>query len=755
MEPKPETASLSPWPIMMRLGLYAWVLSSIGVVIALVFIQSALRLSPAQLLEALIGMILIFLPLIGLDLAAGYWSFQPVHRFLNQLKQNQPPSPAEAVAVHHRAFRFASFSSVVSAGGWYSGSAGVGIWGFLRVDLSLFDILAFVAAGAFLGSLTSIFNFFLVRRTLRPVHALLQPYLPQDDPNLLARPLTFRRKTAFSFTYLIISVLACMAFELYYFQRWALLDQGLAEARQQVAQAEFAQAQGQPPELVQSGFGYRVRLFAVDEAGRLQAGDLDPAESARLLESRYLLGRRAFEQTHPLRARMIGWLDRVVLEPDHHLTRLQGRALDCLLPGTNSDGRHWGAVVELLPRTGTAQQYPSLFHFLLNYPTSLLAVFIISCLGFTVLLAYLVIGDVAGPLRRLQATARAIQEGDLSARARFDTNDEIGLLILDFNRMADRLALKVRESESLVAALREATLHLGANTERIVDIATNQAAGATEQAASIQQVSSTSEQIAATLKLISESARSVERVAGQTLHACRQGQEDIGNIIGGMDRINSRVREIADEMIRLQEHALKIESILDLIREVSEKTNMISLNASIEAAAAGEVGRRFSIIAGEVRELAEQIAGSIRQIQDMISLLQQATNRAIMVTEEGSKQVDATHRVAGQVGNSFQSLTALAEETATAAQEISLSSTQQTSAGEHLAMTIAEINEVARSFVESAREIESSTLELNRLAETLRQMVGPNGDQERREPDFVPSFSAVFSPGPKEDRHDQ
>jgi methyl-accepting chemotaxis protein len=215
------------------------------------------------------------------------------------------------------------------------------------------------------------------------------------------------------------------------------------------------------------------------------------------------------------------------------------------------------------------------------------------------------------------------------------------------------------------------------------------------------------------------------------------------------------VREIADEMIRLQEHALKIESILDLIREVSEKTNMISLNASIEAAAAGEVGRRFSIIAGEVRELAEQIAGSIRQIQDMISLLQQATNRAIMVTEEGTKQVDATHRVAGQVGNSFQSLTALAEETATAAQEISLSSTQQTSAGEHLAMTIAEINEVARSFVESAREIESSTLELNRLAETLRQMVGPNGDQERPEPDFVPSFSAGISPGPKEDRHDQ
>src|SRR4030042_4968328 len=204
-------------------------------------------------------------------------------------------------------------------------------------------------------------------------------------------------------------------------------------------------------------------------------------------------------------------------------------------------------------------------------------------------------------------------------------------------------------------------------------------------------------------------------------------------------------------MLRLQEHALRIATVAALIREVSEKTNMISLNASIEAAAAGETGRGFNIIAGEVRDLAERIGSSIREIQEMISLLQQATNRAIMVTEEGAKQVDTTHLVAGKVGNSFQALTGLAEETATAAKEISLSSSQQTSAGEHLAATIAEINEVARSFVESARALESSTLELNRLAETLGQLVGPNGDQERREPDFVPSFSAVFSPGPKED----
>ncbi|MCZ7385602.1 MAG: methyl-accepting chemotaxis protein [Candidatus Methanoperedens sp.] len=754
MKSQSPTAPVSPWGLLWKLGLNAYLLSAAGVVMALAFIQSALRLSPAQLLEGLIALVLFGIPMTLINFLNGLVLIQPIYRFLDDLKQGNPPSPPQAIAVHQAVFRFAFACSIFSAALWYLGAAGIGLWAWFRADLDALQSVGFIIAGASIGSLTSVFNFFSVRRTLRPVQVLLREYLPSDDPGLLARPIMFRRKMAFSFTYLIVSVLASMTFELYYFQHWALLDQGLEEARKLVAQANQDQPPGQPPALdTRTGFGFRVRLFAWDAAGQVTAPDLIPAELARLRQSRYLLGRRADAEAHPLTARMTGWLQRLVLDPDHHLTRVEGQALDYLLPAPSPDGRGIGAVVELLPSASSLRRYPSVIRLLINYPGSTLAAFILSCLAFTLILTYLIIGDVAGPLRRLQATARAIREGDLNARCPVETNDEIGLLILDFNRTADRLAAKVNESEQLVAAVREATRQLGSNSGRIVEIATDQATGATEQAASIQQVSSTSEQIAATLKLISENARSVERVAGQTLEACRHGSEDIGAIVAGMDRLNSRVREIANEMLRLQEHALKIETILDLIREVSEKTNMISLNASIEAAAAGEAGRRFSIIAGEVRELAEQIGSSIREIQEMISLLQQATNRAIMVTEEGTKQVDLSHRVVGQVGRSFQNLTALADETASAAKEISLSSSQQTSAGEHLAATIAEINEVARSFVQSAREIESSTLELNRLAEHLRQMVGQDGNQAGGAPDFVPRFSP--SPARKEDSHDQ
>lgn len=751
-----KTGALSPWNLMLRMGIYAAILSAIGIFIALLFIQSTLRLSPAQLLEGLSGMLVLWPPLLLLDILVGYRAFQPLRGFLQTLQLGSAPSAEEAPVVMRQCFRFPVITSLASAALWCIGAAAVGGWCRFRAELGWFDFLIFVASGVFLGALTSLFNFFLVRHLLRPVQELLKPFLPPAAPALLSPPLTLRRKLTFSFTYLILSVLAGMVIELYYFQQRAIWEQGVAEAGRLAAAAALAETKGRAPAVSAEGFGYRVRLFQVNAVGDLQAGDLEPDLQIRLQESPYLLGQSAFAQAHPLRTKLTNLLSRIVLAPDYLLFRVPGRTLACLLPNSAGNPGVWGALVERVARPEPARRrYPSLLHFLVNHPTSLLAGFVFSCLGLALLLTYLIIMDVAGPLRRLQATARSLQEGALSVRARLDTNDEIGLLILDFNRMADRLALKVNESERLVAALREATRHLGANTERIVEIAAGQAAGATEQAASIQEVSSTSEEMAATLKVISESARGVEQVAGQTLLACRQGQEDLVNILAGMDRINSRVREIAQEMLHLQEHSLKIESILDLIREVAEKTNLISLNASIEAAAAGEAGRRFSIIANEVRELAEQTAGSIREIREMISLLQQATNRTIMVTEEGTKQADATHLAASQVNRSFQNLTALAEETAAAAKEIALSSSQQTSASEHLAATISEINTVARGFVDSAREIETSTFELNRLAETLRQMVGPNGDPKHRAPDFVPSFPAGESPDAKEKSHDQ
>jgi len=750
LEPAAKTPALSPFRLLFRMGVNALLLAGAGIVMAGTFIQSALRLSPAQLVETLVCLVVIGVPFNLLNFLNGYLAVRPIYRFLAEYQQGRRPSPAEAVVLHQALFRFAVSCSLISGILWYLGAAGLGIWALFRMDLQPMEIIGFFIAGASIGSLTSIFNFFQIRRLLRPVQEILHADLPQDDPALLSHTLTFRRKMSFAFAYLIVSILASMVFELYFSQERAGMAPGLEQARQWAVSA----GQTQPPILAtQTGFGFRVRLFARDGSGRVKAPDLSPGEINLLLESRYLLGRRGYEAAHPLLARLTRGVALLVLEPDHHPTRIAGRTLDYLLPAPAPDGSLIGAVVERLPAPSSIREYNSVLLFLFNHPTVNLAAFVLACLGFTLLLTYLIIADVSEPLGRLQAVARSIQQGDLNARAVCQTDDEIGLLILDFNRMADRLAEKVHESERLVAAVRDATQQLGTNSGKIVDIATDQATGATEQAASIQQVSATSEQIAATLKMISENARSVERVAAQTLEACRHGREDIAAIIGGMDRINSRVREIADQMLHLQEHALKIETILDLIREVSEKTNMISLNASIEAAAAGEAGRRFTIIAGEVRELAEQIGSSIREIQEMISLLQQATNRAIMVTEEGTKQVDLSHAAAGQVGKSFQTLTALAEETATAAKEISLSSSQQTSAGEHLAATISEINEVARSFVQGAREIESSTLELNRLAEHLRQMVGPNGDQDRSSPDFVPRLSPL--PAPKEDHDDQ
>jgi methyl-accepting chemotaxis protein len=223
----------------------------------------------------------------------------------------------------------------------------------------------------------------------------------------------------------------------------------------------------------------------------------------------------------------------------------------------------------------------------------------------------------------------------------------------------------------------------------------------------------------------------VEDVAGKTLYACQRGQQEIQSVTESMVEVTGRVDTIAQKMLEFEERAREIESVLNLIRDVSEKTNMISLNASIESAAQGEAGVRFAIIAAEIRDLSERTVAATREIREMITMLQKSSSSAIIATEEGTKQVLTSQSKMARVSESFQNIIHLAGETARSAQEIAISSTQQTSASEHLAATIAEINEVAKNFVESANQIERNTAELNTMAEHIREIIAGQVQETR------------------------
>ncbi len=254
-------------------------------------------------------------------------------------------------------------------------------------------------------------------------------------------------------------------------------------------------------------------------------------------------------------------------------------------------------------------------------------------------------------------------------------------------------------------------------------VSSEQAADATEHATSMQEVTSTSEEIAATLRSIAENAQNVEEVAGKSLSSCRAGQEQLEEVITELDTAGSRSSELGMKMLSLQEQANRIEGILEFIQEISEKTNLISLNASIEASAVSDEEQRFPVIAQEMRKLAEKTLAGAKEIRSVLEDLQEATGKAIISTEEGEKKVGAARDSSDKAAEHFQNIIHWAGETSRAAQEIAFSSNQQTSATDHLASALGEIKDVASRFADGTTHLNNFMNELKEIESKLEKFL--------------------------------
>jgi len=337
--------------------------------------------------------------------------------------------------------------------------------------------------------------------------------------------------------------------------------------------------------------------------------------------------------------------------------------------------------------------------------------------------------DVSDPTEMLRKRILVIAGSEKPGYAPILSDDEIGDLAAAFNSMSRSLENRINETAQLMEAIGASANQLAGVMEDMVDITSDQAAGASQQAAGIQQITTTSEEIAATLKTIAGNSKSVEDVAGQTLSICREGQGRLSDVAGAMQGAIARAGDVGDKMLIFQEQANRIEEVLDFIKDVSEKTNLIALNASIEASAAGQQGDRFSIIATEMRKLAEQTMNGADEITRIFEDLQSATSSAIIATEEGQKQVGIAQKISDDASDSFQNIVHWAGETARSAQEISMSSHEQTSATEHLASALSEINDVAAKFAQGTKLLEASVTELEGVSARMRELLATDEDQ--------------------------
>jgi len=307
-------------------------------------------------------------------------------------------------------------------------------------------------------------------------------------------------------------------------------------------------------------------------------------------------------------------------------------------------------------------------------------------------------------------------------------DDELGEIANYIHEMVNKLKAEADTSHKLFAEQRETVTKISGLANSIFTISNDQAAGANQQASAVQESSTTSKEIAVTAKEITSTALSVLDMAEKGSKACGEGMTSVKRAVEGMKDLQKHVQSIAARMVELGENSQKIGIVLQIIMEISERTNLLALNANIEAASAGEAGKRFAVVASEIRELANETRNSTKNIKDLIDIIQTSTNNTIMVTEQGIKAVNDTYDLVNTVGDSFDNIEEQVNQTIRSAKEITFSTQQQTSACEQMAMTIGEVSQVAERFARSAEETTTAVADLNELTDVLT--AGDKGGDE-------------------------
>jgi methyl-accepting chemotaxis protein len=255
--------------------------------------------------------------------------------------------------------------------------------------------------------------------------------------------------------------------------------------------------------------------------------------------------------------------------------------------------------------------------------------------------------------------------------------------------------------------------------------ATQQATGAKQQATAMSEISTTISELLATSKQITESAQHVAQIADQTARAAEAGEEKIQSAHASIAGIRQQVDLVVGHMLELGKKSQQIGGVLDIVSELAEQTNILAINATIEAAGAGEYGRRFAVVADEIRKLADRVTGSTKEIRTLIEDVRGAVNTTVMATETGSKAVDAGSKHFGHVAASFKQIAGLVITTTEAAREIELSTKQQKSAVEQVNLAIANVAQASKETESSSTQTLQTASQLAYLSKDLLRLVQP------------------------------
>ena len=318
-------------------------------------------------------------------------------------------------------------------------------------------------------------------------------------------------------------------------------------------------------------------------------------------------------------------------------------------------------------------------------------------------------------IMRLLDEMGSLAEGDLTVKATV-TEDMTGAI-------ADSINFAVEQLRSLVQTITDTSVQVASSAQETQATAMHLAEAAEHQAQEINSASDRINEIAASINQVSKNSAESAEVAQRSVRIATNGAGVVRQTIAGMDSIRDQIQETSKRIKRLGESSQEIGSIVELINDISEQTNILALNAAIQAASAGEAGRGFAVVADEVQRLAERSSNATKRIESLVQTIQADTNEAVSSMEQTTSEVVAGARLAEDAGTALGEIESVSTNLADLIQGISSAAQQQSAAASNITQTMNTIQSITAQTSQGASQTAESIGNLAQLAADLRRSV--------------------------------